>query len=71
MILKLPSAEIWFSDRIIVDEKGFMRADYRIRFDKSLVKPLNFSDDALKVLEQARVKIPSENDYIKNLVDGF
>lgn len=63
--------DIWLSDKIIVAKDGFMRVDKRISNDKIFKREIEFSEDTLRVLEQSRKKTPSEQDYVKQLVENF
>lgn len=63
--------QIWFSDRMRIDEKGFIRVDNIIKFDRSLRRAVIFSPDVYEYLEQVRKKTPSEKDLTKNLLEEW
>ena len=67
MILHVLNAEIWFSDRIILaGERGLMKINKRILFDKSLQRNTKLTDEDIKLLKKHREKILTENPFIKN-----
>ncbi len=62
---------IFIDERFRLNKRGFMKIDKKISNDKIFKKEIKISTETLEFLGKAREKIPTEQDYIKSLVENF